>query len=203
MCSERVSTTTSWFRGRRCPPHPWPRGSARGWTLRACTPAAPAQTDSDGWCMLESQTWVGSDVVRPDCAVDPTDPFLLGPGQRDGRQCPAEQLVPGLDAVQRLLPTAVQPVSELQLSAGSRLLGVSRGSVAKHPGRVQHHARRHQHARLGRPPGRHHDRKQRDDHVSLGERCPRVDYDQRVPDNDDDYGSGHTNPNAAGIGSQL
>ena len=24
--------------------------------------------------MIESQNWVGSDVIRPDCSTDPTDP---------------------------------------------------------------------------------------------------------------------------------
>ncbi|KAG7001882.1 hypothetical protein G7Y79_00030g064150 [Physcia stellaris] len=33
------------------------------------------QPDSkSSWCLVESQDWVGSDVVRPDCSADPTDP---------------------------------------------------------------------------------------------------------------------------------
>lgn len=31
------------------------------------------------WCLLESQDWVGSDVVRPDCAANPSDPSCADP----------------------------------------------------------------------------------------------------------------------------
>ena len=26
------------------------------------------------YCLIESQDWVGSDVIRPDCTTDPSDP---------------------------------------------------------------------------------------------------------------------------------
>lgn len=29
--------------------------------------------------MIESQSWVGSDVVRPDCSTDPSDPSCTDP----------------------------------------------------------------------------------------------------------------------------
>lgn len=29
---------------------------------------------SGSWCMIESQSWQGSDIVRPDCTTDPSDP---------------------------------------------------------------------------------------------------------------------------------
>lgn len=37
------------------------------------------QSTSNGWCQAESQTWVGSDVVRPDCSVEVDDPSCLDP----------------------------------------------------------------------------------------------------------------------------
>lgn len=38
---------------------------------------ASSSTDDDvepSWCLVESQDWVGSDVIRPDCSDDPSDP---------------------------------------------------------------------------------------------------------------------------------
>ena len=37
------------------------------------------QSNSSDWCMIESQNWIGSDVVRPDCSVDPTNPACIDP----------------------------------------------------------------------------------------------------------------------------
>jgi hypothetical protein len=34
---------------------------------------------SSDWCMIESLNWIGSDVIRPDCSVDPTDPSCSNP----------------------------------------------------------------------------------------------------------------------------
>ncbi|KAL8634348.1 MAG: hypothetical protein Q9228_008059 [Teloschistes exilis] len=31
------------------------------------------------WCLLESQDWVGSDIVRPDCTANPSDPSCADP----------------------------------------------------------------------------------------------------------------------------
>ena len=31
------------------------------------------------WCLLESQEWIGSDVIRPDCSAHPTDPSCIDP----------------------------------------------------------------------------------------------------------------------------
>ncbi|KAF6219690.1 hypothetical protein HO133_004159 [Letharia lupina] len=31
------------------------------------------------WCLIESQGWVGSDIIRPDCSTDPTDPSCSDP----------------------------------------------------------------------------------------------------------------------------
>ena len=31
------------------------------------------------WCLIESQNWVGSDVVRPDCTAHPSDPSCSDP----------------------------------------------------------------------------------------------------------------------------
>lgn len=36
--------------------------------------SATDRTDEDAaWCLLESQDWVGSDIIRPDCLTDTTD----------------------------------------------------------------------------------------------------------------------------------
>ncbi|KAK2773616.1 LysM domain-containing protein [Colletotrichum kahawae] len=37
------------------------------------------QPSADEWCFVESQEWVGSDVVRPDCAANPSDPWCINP----------------------------------------------------------------------------------------------------------------------------
>lgn len=37
------------------------------------------QSTSSDWCIIESQNWIGSDVVRPDCTADPTDPSCIDP----------------------------------------------------------------------------------------------------------------------------
>lgn len=37
------------------------------------------QSSSSDWCLYESQSWVGSDVVRPDCAVVVDDPSCSDP----------------------------------------------------------------------------------------------------------------------------
>ena len=31
------------------------------------------------WCLIESQEWVGSDIIRPDCSTDSTHPSCLDP----------------------------------------------------------------------------------------------------------------------------
>lgn len=36
------------------------------------------QSSAEDWCMIESQNWVGSDIVRPDCTTDPVDPSCTG-----------------------------------------------------------------------------------------------------------------------------
>jgi hypothetical protein len=41
-------------------------------------PALNCYRSSD-WCMVESLNWIGSDVIRPDCSVDPTDPSCSNP----------------------------------------------------------------------------------------------------------------------------
>ena len=37
------------------------------------------QSSSNEWCFVESQEWVGSDVVRPDCDANPSDPWCSNP----------------------------------------------------------------------------------------------------------------------------
>jgi hypothetical protein len=37
------------------------------------------QSSSSEWCFVESQEWVGSDVVRPDCSANPADPWCINP----------------------------------------------------------------------------------------------------------------------------
>ncbi|GJC98179.1 lysM domain-containing protein [Colletotrichum higginsianum] len=41
----------------------------------ACTRSA-----SNEWCFIEQQEWTGSDMVTPDCAANPADPFCTNPG---------------------------------------------------------------------------------------------------------------------------
>ncbi|KAF8847799.1 hypothetical protein BDZ45DRAFT_698908 [Acephala macrosclerotiorum] len=44
------------------------------------TDADSSNGDEDiTYCLLDSQDWVGSDVIRPDCTVDPTDPSCTDP----------------------------------------------------------------------------------------------------------------------------
>lgn len=37
------------------------------------------KSSSNQWCFVESQGWVGSDVIRPDCNADPSDPWCINP----------------------------------------------------------------------------------------------------------------------------
>ncbi|EUC34225.1 carbohydrate-binding module family 50 protein [Bipolaris victoriae FI3] len=37
------------------------------------------KSSSNQWCFVESQEWVGSDVIRPDCNADPSDPWCINP----------------------------------------------------------------------------------------------------------------------------
>jgi hypothetical protein len=37
------------------------------------------KSSSNDWCFVESQEWVGSDVVRPDCSTDPSNPWCINP----------------------------------------------------------------------------------------------------------------------------
>ena len=40
--------------------------------------SAPNMTLSGlSWCLIESQEWVGSDIIRPDCSINPTEPSCL------------------------------------------------------------------------------------------------------------------------------
>lgn len=42
--------------------------------------SASDYTDVDtSWCLLESQDWVGSDVIRPGCTTDASDPSCADP----------------------------------------------------------------------------------------------------------------------------
>ena len=38
--------------------------------------SSASNTTSSGpsWCLIESQEWIGSDIIRPDCSINPTDP---------------------------------------------------------------------------------------------------------------------------------
>ena len=38
-----------------------------------------ATSSGSSWCLIESQDWVGSDIIRPDCSIDSTDPSCLEP----------------------------------------------------------------------------------------------------------------------------
>ena len=41
--------------------------------------SSTSNTTSSGpsWCLIESQEWVGSDIIRPDCSTNATDPSCL------------------------------------------------------------------------------------------------------------------------------
>ena len=36
-------------------------------------------SSASSWCLIESQEWVGSDIIRPDCSTDSTDPSCSDP----------------------------------------------------------------------------------------------------------------------------
>lgn len=38
-----------------------------------------ATSSRSSWCIIESQDWIGSDIIRPDCSTDSTDPSCLDP----------------------------------------------------------------------------------------------------------------------------
>ncbi|KAI0124099.1 hypothetical protein BJ170DRAFT_697065 [Xylariales sp. AK1849] len=38
----------------------------------------PSNSDDFGWCLTESQQWVGSDIIRADCTANPSDPSCGG-----------------------------------------------------------------------------------------------------------------------------
>ena len=38
-----------------------------------------ATSSGSSWCIIESQDWIGSDIIRPDCSTDSTDPSCLDP----------------------------------------------------------------------------------------------------------------------------
>ena len=49
-------------------------------SINSYTDADSSNGDEDiTYCLLDSQDWVGSDVIRPDCTVDPTDPSCTDP----------------------------------------------------------------------------------------------------------------------------
>jgi hypothetical protein len=37
------------------------------------------ECSNSDWCMIESLSWTGSDVIRPDCSIDPTHQQCLNP----------------------------------------------------------------------------------------------------------------------------
>ncbi|KAL9137092.1 MAG: hypothetical protein Q9175_001688 [Cornicularia normoerica] len=43
--------------------------------------SSTSNTTSSGssWCLIESQDWAGSDIIRPDCSTNSTDPSCLDP----------------------------------------------------------------------------------------------------------------------------
>ncbi|KAL9066912.1 MAG: hypothetical protein Q9161_007244 [Pseudevernia consocians] len=38
-----------------------------------------SNSSASAWCLIESQEWVGSDIIRPDCSTDSTDPSCSDP----------------------------------------------------------------------------------------------------------------------------
>ena len=53
----------------------WP-----SWNRADSLRSASESADTDmSWCLIESQDWVGSDVIRPDCTTDASDPSCADP----------------------------------------------------------------------------------------------------------------------------
>jgi hypothetical protein len=57
-----------------------PADSISGRMLDSIKIACLGSNTDDAWCLTESQNWVGSYVIQPDCAVTPSDPSCLGDG---------------------------------------------------------------------------------------------------------------------------
>ena len=59
------------------------------------TPSGPS------WCLIESQEWVGSDIIRPDCSTNATDQSCLDPSHLSPENERIANLYPN-DMVRRL-----------------------------------------------------------------------------------------------------
>ncbi|GIK01364.1 hypothetical protein Aspvir_005398 [Aspergillus viridinutans] len=57
-----------------------PVSSVSGRYVDGLNLACLGSTTNDTWCVVESQGWQGSDVYRPDCEADPTDPACANNG---------------------------------------------------------------------------------------------------------------------------
>lgn len=49
----------------------------------ACLIDYDESPESYGWCLTQSLNWTGSDIVRPDCSVTPSDPQCQNPSNVD------------------------------------------------------------------------------------------------------------------------
>lgn len=45
--------------------------------------ASNMTSSGPSWCLIESQEWVGSDIIRPDCSTNSTEPSCLDPSNID------------------------------------------------------------------------------------------------------------------------
>lgn len=60
-----------------------PADAVSGRYLDGINTACLASLDEDAWCLTESLNWQGSDIIRPDCSVTPSDPQCQDPTNVD------------------------------------------------------------------------------------------------------------------------
>ena len=124
--------------------------------------SAPNTTLSEpSWCLIESQEWIGSDIIRPDCSTNSTDPSChdsadmspenerianLYPDDMVSRsnigenrvifQTTSNSMCLGIltpfSALQRLLHKDVSSKNVITVLTRLRLFGLSRSPVSRH-----------------------------------------------------------------------
>lgn len=57
-----------------------PADSVSGRIVDSMNMACLSSNVREAWCLTASQNWTGSDVIQPDCSVNPSDPSCSGNG---------------------------------------------------------------------------------------------------------------------------
>lgn len=60
--------------------------------------------DDTSWCIIDSQNWVGSDFVKPNCTTDPTNAYCSDPTNLDAESTRIANLY-GDDVVSSAVPS--------------------------------------------------------------------------------------------------